>query len=166
MVCRRVSEVTREEKTDVAAFMVSVKGMDRNSHIAGRSVHNQSSLEDEGLLSPDNDVHIFALHWVFLPRLQHHLDCFVDGWNSHPLRTERNRSPLQLWHANIDSEASPNPPEVDDLYGVEWRGPHARDARDAGIVVPDTLLPREVSQDEIDNLVSQPIPPIGIHGTG
>lgn len=155
------------ENRGVAAFMVSVRGMDRNSHIAGKSVHNQryrvtcqtwciyhdnchynpcqhypslkemsfiriierlwrdvymcvtdlfhsifSSLEDEGLLSPDNDVHIFALHWVFLRRLQHHLDCFVDGWNSHPLRTERNRSPLQLWHTNIGSEASPDPPEV------------------------------------------------------
>lgn len=29
------------ENRGVAAFMVSVRGMDRNSHIAGKSVHNQ-----------------------------------------------------------------------------------------------------------------------------
>uniref|UniRef100_A0AAQ4RJX6 Integrase catalytic domain-containing protein n=1 Tax=Gasterosteus aculeatus aculeatus TaxID=481459 RepID=A0AAQ4RJX6_GASAC len=74
------------ENADVAEFMIRSRGTDRNSHITGRSVHNQriermwrdvyehaldlfyqifTSLEDQGTLNPDNEVHLFALHLIF-----------------------------------------------------------------------------------------------------
>ena len=42
---------------------------------------------------------LFALHYVFLPRINRSLDAFRDGWNQHGIRTEGNHSPLQLHHA-------------------------------------------------------------------
>ena len=59
-----------------------------------------SNLEREHLLNPDEELHIYALHWSFLPHLQRHLQFFTDGWNNHRLRTEGNKSPLQLWTQN------------------------------------------------------------------
>lgn len=56
-----------------------------------------TSLEDQGTLNPDNEIHLFALHRIFLPLIQQSLDSFKDAWNFHGLRTERNQSPQQLW---------------------------------------------------------------------
>lgn len=36
-------------------------------------------------------------HFLFIPRLQEDLDLFWDGWDNHPLRTEGNMTPNQLW---------------------------------------------------------------------
>lgn len=69
-------------------------------------------LECEGLLCPDDETHMFALQWVFLPRIQMHLDFFVQGWNHHGIRTARNQSPIQLWHRFQNSPASPNLQQV------------------------------------------------------
>ncbi|KAI4901165.1 hypothetical protein NFI96_006000 [Prochilodus magdalenae] len=43
------------------------------------------NLEREGLFNPDKEIHIYALHWVFLPQIQKHLQFFKDGWNHHRL---------------------------------------------------------------------------------
>lgn len=74
------------ENFGVAKYMLEMKGTDRGSIITGSSVHNTrveriqkdvyagvlcfytaifSELEDTGELDPLNEVHLFALHWVF-----------------------------------------------------------------------------------------------------
>ena len=49
------------------------------------------------MLNIDNDLHIFCLQYIFLPRINNSLREFISMWNNHPLGTERNMSPTQLW---------------------------------------------------------------------
>ena len=55
------------------------------------------SLESDGLLDPLNEVDLYCLHLIFLPRINKCISGFVDSWNHHPLSTEGNRTPYQLF---------------------------------------------------------------------
>uniref|UniRef100_A0A3Q3GLT7 Integrase catalytic domain-containing protein n=1 Tax=Labrus bergylta TaxID=56723 RepID=A0A3Q3GLT7_9LABR len=106
------------ENIYIARFMIENRGASGGSFMVGRIVHNQRIerfwgdlnrvvsayhkdlflfMENVAILDSTDPVHILALHYVFLPRINRSVDEFVIQWNHHSLRTMESHSPLQLW---------------------------------------------------------------------
>ena len=95
-------------------------------------------MESQNLLDPLDDIHLFALHLVYLPRINTALDKFERDWAFHPISTENNRSPRQLWHQGMSRRmrVDPESPEAAGIlnwnrYGSEDDLRLMRDTRDA-----------------------------------
>lgn len=67
------------------------------------------SLEEEGFIDLSNAVHLVCVGYVFIPRLRADLQHFTESWNCHPLRTEGNLSPNQLWNIGMLQAPVPEP---------------------------------------------------------
>lgn len=89
-----------------------------------------SNLERCGILDPNDDIQLWCLHHVFIPVINCHLTNWKNAWMHHPLRTERNATPMQLWITGLQrlwGTGSPVGREVfeEDIsnYGIDWQGP-------------------------------------------
>ena len=60
---------------------------------------------------------MWALHYVFLPRLNSELQIFVDQWNNHGLRTAQHRTPLQLFVGRALELSNANLTAMGHLFG-------------------------------------------------
>lgn len=167
------------ENIDVAKFMIENRGLNRGSHIAGTSVHNQRIerlwrdvfshvlqlyyslfyfLEDNGLLDCELDSDLYALHFVFVPLINRALKQFQDAYNNHSLRTEHHWTPLMIWTNGILSSEHARETAVQDFY--------SRDNQDVNIEFfgidpngPESnqfdLLDVEIPPTELDDLTQQ-----------
>ena len=111
---------------DIWRHMLSIYN-DSSCILTGKSTHNEriermwrdvtrcvsssfiktfNSLEAEKMLDPLNEVDLFCLHYVFIPHINKHLMDFQGSWNSHPLSTEGNMSPLQLFVEGLSQVGS------------------------------------------------------------
>ena len=104
------------------------------------------------LLDPVNDADLFCLHYVFIPRINATIQCFQSAWNNHPLSTEGNRSPLQLYTAHsVESTLFEKPSADILLYGDDPEAPTPEcDDDGATVTVPEIDLP--LSQYSLDVL--------------
>ena len=106
------------ENNLICTLMELLRGADRGSAIRGKSTNNQkierawvdvwngatniyydifSFLETRGSLDVENERQMWALLYVFLPRLNRELKSFQGQWNHHKIRTAGRQSPLQLF---------------------------------------------------------------------
>ncbi|KAJ8369396.1 hypothetical protein SKAU_G00094240 [Synaphobranchus kaupii] len=160
---KKGSEVIREWKT--------IERLWRDLWIAVSCTYYDvlHTLEEDGLLDISNTLHIFCAHYVFLPRLRADLQTFVEGWNHHPLRTEGNLTPQQMWQMGLLQNNIDEPENVEVVYylqGLDIDSESATDHEesDAGIVVPEFESP--LNEEEVANLRStiDPTAPSDSHG--
>ena len=101
----------------------------RGSFIAGKSMHNTRierlwrdvyeavlsswyiyfrGLEEQGLLDPKNDLHLYVLHYIYTPVINEMLSAFVGMLNNHKLRLENHKTPIQLFIIGMHAIATEN----------------------------------------------------------
>ena len=85
---------------------------DINTHIRERYGYLFYSFERRGLLDVENTVHLAALHFVYIPRINAVLSTLKRCHNHHPIRTEHNLSPMQLIERNKWRYENPTDQEI------------------------------------------------------
>ena len=141
------------ENIEVGRFLIQVRGSNRGSILTGSSVHNQRIerlwrevnrvivsrfrniflfLEHSHVFNCTNDIHLYCLHAVYLPLINQALAEFLQQWNDHPVTTECNYSPRQMWvqgmlqlrHSNLTAVRDVVDEEINpEEYGVDEEGP-------------------------------------------
>lgn len=166
------------ENLRVAQHMLHHRGEERRSILVGSSVHNQRVerlwrdshrcvtstfyrlfyyMEHNDLLDCLDHLHMFALHYIFLPRINRSLEQFKGSWNCHGLRTEKGKTPNQLFTMGALRLRHSGRPAVDffesdvfEDYGIEEEGV-APELESAEIIVPPIAL--EISREQLSELL-------------
>ncbi|KAF6758397.1 hypothetical protein DFP72DRAFT_807962 [Ephemerocybe angulata] len=131
------------------ARMIDLRGPNRGSYIWGRSVHNIRierlwkdyyiglidkwyhffhDLEAFYGLDVDNPIHLWLLHHLFLPALNEEAQRWAASWNHHRVRTERNRTPREMFLFGMQEQGTRGVGWMEDgvepgrykEYGIDW----------------------------------------------
>ena len=171
------------ENVDMAYFMLTVRGTGRGSVLTGSSTHNQrierlwrdvsrvvlrqyknlfNYLEAYCHLNCLNDMDLCALHYVFMPRINHTLEEFVRQYNNHPLRTEHNLTPRQL-HSVSPVTTTVQETMIDpNSYGIEEDGPVPNVESPNNCVIVDPV--NFTIPEDIESMLPDPLTNDGNYG--
>ena len=171
------------ENVLVCEAMVAKQGADRGSFIAGSSTRNQRierlwrdvfrcvavafyyafyAMEQTGILDVENPIHLFALHLVYLPRINYALEELKKLYNDHRLSSEQNWTPNQIWSNGLLNINNPlamdmldDDPDSIDFYGDDAQGPYPSGPQSNNVVVSPTVIPhaREIFS-HISNIIN------------
>lgn len=160
------------ENVLVADYIISRRGLNRASYVAGSSKYNTrierlwrdvnakvmlpykalfQELESDGL-DVENDVHMFTLHYMFLSRVNESLNNFTSTWNHHRI-TGEVASPLGVLALNAD--LFPAPPLLEGNDNAD-----ADDEDAEGVVVERIACPLDEAG---RNELQQRRPPLTLH---
>ena len=130
------------ENVDVSLWMLEhpLRGPGRGSMIVGCSVYNQRIerlwrdvymgvlrfyrdlffyLEDTTLLDSDDDLCLYALHYIYIPRINQHLKEWKDAWINHPLSSANNATPNQLLTSGLQQLSQVNSSVAREFYAAD-----------------------------------------------
>ena len=174
------------ENTAVCDAMVAVRGEGRGSFIAGSLTRNQRierlwrdvfrcichvfyytfyALEQSGLLDVENPIHMFTLQYVYLRRINCALSEWMVTFNDHPVQTEHNWSPNQMWWNGMMNPCNPlaignldDDPEDLTFYGEDPEGQTPEESDNNVEVFPAQLS--NINNDELTTHLSNSIDPL------
>ncbi|XP_062613957.1 uncharacterized protein LOC134275702 isoform X5 [Saccostrea cucullata] len=127
---RRVRSDKGSENILVAEYMFQQRGIESKPFIAGRSVHNQ--------------------------RMQLSLERLTETLKRRPLRTENNRSPLQLWVSGQHLDPEYDMQNEADMcsYGIDYSGPPSVTS-DVCVEIPNTEQLSDLHIFQLNNILDQ-----------
>nr|XP_055057374.1 uncharacterized protein LOC129441711 isoform X2 [Misgurnus anguillicaudatus] len=134
-----------QESVERYGFPLRIERLWRDVWTAVTSVYYNvlHYLEEDNYLNIADQTHLFCCHYTFLPRLQDDLNFFRDGWDNHPLRTEHNMSPNQLWELGQFHYPVDDPPNEEEMNiaEIDWESSGLPPDENVGVNVPTVQCP-------------------------
>lgn len=102
-------------------------------------------LEEQSLFDPLDELALWALHYVYIPRINRSLTEFINSWNNHSIRTANHKTPQQLLTAgclilqNSNIDALDINDHIDEDYGIDPDSDLLADS-DYGVVIPENRI--------------------------
>ena len=116
------------------------------------------------MLDPNNEIEVYALHYVFLPQLNKALDLFVMQWNNHPLSSEHGYTPFQVWKQGFYNYTQSDYTTVREVldpssvnfqhYSIDDDGPLPNVQTQNFVEIPRSAIELQTLMDDLDSLTN------------